>query len=161
MEIFQFRKLVQVEDPNLHPLLNLPVIGMDCSYTTLQNLSKTLGAQGLSIPGLRLGLFFIGVLWWFQRYLRQRREYKVIYIRFSLMVSNVVYDQAETIFGEQHGCQAMASRYPCKWPFELDVLSAQYKANAEKRLLAFQQPYLDLLGSNMELKILGAVRLYS
>ena len=134
---------------------------MDWSYITFQNLSKTIGAQGLSIPGLRLGLLSIGLLWWFQRYVRQQREYKVIYIRFSLMVSNVVYNQAEIIFGEQHCCQAMESRYPCKWPFGLDVLSAQYKANAEKRLLAFQQPYLDQLGSNMELKILGAVRSYS
>lgn len=67
------------------------------------------------------------------------------------------YLQAETLFGERHGCQPMRSVYPCKKPFGLDVLSAQYKANAEKRLLAFQQPYLDDLGPNLELKILGSV----
>ena len=51
----------------------------------------------------------------------------------------------------------MASRYPCKWPLGLDVLSAQFRAIAEKRLLAFQQPYVDSLGPNLELKILGTV----
>ena len=65
--------------------------------------------------------------------------------------------QADTIFGEQHGCQPMRARFPCKWPFGLDVLSAQYSANAENRLLAFQQPYLDDLGPNLELRILGTV----
>ena len=51
----------------------------------------------------------------------------------------------------------MKAKYPCKRPLGLDVLFAQYQANAEKRLLAFQQPYLDDLGANLELKILGAV----
>ena len=37
----------------------------------------------------------------------------------------------------------------------LDVLYAQYKANADQRLLAFQEPFLDELGPNVEAKILG------
>ena len=51
----------------------------------------------------------------------------------------------------------MKSRFPSRYPLGFDVLSAQYKANSEKRLLAFQQPYIDELGPNLEIKILGAV----
>ena len=35
------------------------------------------------------------------------------------------------------------------------MLYAQYKANATQNLLAFQQPFLDELGPNIEVKILG------
>ena len=61
------------------------------------------------------------------------------------------------MFGEQHGCRPMKVKYPVKWPFGLDVLYAQYNANADKRLMAFQQPYLDALGPNFQLKLLGTV----
>lgn len=51
----------------------------------------------------------------------------------------------------------MKARFPCKWPLGLDVLYAQYNAIADNGLLAFQQPYLDDLGPNLEIRILGSV----
>ena len=51
----------------------------------------------------------------------------------------------------------MKARFPCKWPLGLDVLYKQYNALVENRLLAFQQKYLDDLGPNLELQILGSV----
>lgn len=51
----------------------------------------------------------------------------------------------------------MRSRFPIKWPLGLDVLYKQWHANADKRLLAFQQPFLDHLGPNLEIKIMGSV----
>lgn len=51
----------------------------------------------------------------------------------------------------------MGSRYPCKWPLGIDVLRSQWYANKDKRLLAFQQPYIDQLGPNFEISILGAL----
>ncbi|KAL9016877.1 MAG: hypothetical protein Q9180_008781, partial [Flavoplaca navasiana] len=64
---------------------------------------------------------------------------------------------AENLFGEQHGCQPMKSRFPIKWPLGLDVLHKQWLANADKRLLAYQQPFLDQLGPNLEIKIMGSI----
>ncbi|KAL9011866.1 MAG: hypothetical protein Q9173_003326 [Seirophora scorigena] len=51
----------------------------------------------------------------------------------------------------------MKSKLPSKWPLGLGVLHQQWKANADKRLLAFQQPFLDELGPNLEVDILGSV----
>lgn len=51
----------------------------------------------------------------------------------------------------------MKARFPSKWPLGLDVLYRQYNALVENRLLAFQQKYLDELGPNLELQILGSV----
>ena len=51
----------------------------------------------------------------------------------------------------------MKSKFPIKWPLGLDVLHKQWYANADKRLLAFQQPFLDELGPNLEIKIMGSV----
>ncbi len=51
----------------------------------------------------------------------------------------------------------MAVEYPVKWPFGLDVLKAQYKANADQGLLAYQQPTIDALGPNFMMKLLGTV----
>ncbi|KAI4184708.1 MAG: hypothetical protein L6R41_004569 [Letrouitia leprolyta] len=65
--------------------------------------------------------------------------------------------KAEKLYSEQHGCQPMRNRFPCKWPLGLDVLHRQWKANADKRLLAFQQPFLDELGPTLEIKILGSI----
>ena len=65
--------------------------------------------------------------------------------------------QAENLFGERQGCQRMKAKYLCRWPLGLDVLYAQYTAIVEKRLLAFQQRYIDDLGPNLEIEILGSV----
>lgn len=51
----------------------------------------------------------------------------------------------------------MKARFPCQWPLGLDVLYAQYNAIRENHLLAFQQRFLDELGPNLEVKILGSV----
>lgn len=51
----------------------------------------------------------------------------------------------------------MMTTYPVKWPLGLDVLKAQYAANTEQRLLAFQQPTIDGLGPNFTMKLLGTV----
>lgn len=51
----------------------------------------------------------------------------------------------------------MATNLPVKWPLGLDVLKAQYKANADQRLLAYQQPTIDNLGPSFAVKLLGAV----
>jgi predicted YcjX-like family ATPase len=51
----------------------------------------------------------------------------------------------------------MAVDYPVKWPLGLDVLKAQYKANTDQRLLAYQQPTIDTLGPNFMMKLLGNV----
>lgn len=55
------------------------------------------------------------------------------------------------------GCQEIRVDYPVKWPLGLDVLKAQYKANSEQRLLAFQQPTIDELGHNFKMTLLGAM----
>ncbi|KAL6716980.1 hypothetical protein ACLMJK_004894 [Lecanora helva] len=106
----------------------------------LQNVLHMLNLDHIDGPSTGLALVVISFIYWLQTYARYRRGYR-----------------ADTLFGEQHGCQPMESRYPCKWPLGLDVLSAQFRAIAEKRLLAFQQPFLDKLGPNLELKILGSV----
>ena len=51
----------------------------------------------------------------------------------------------------------MKSRFLIKWPLGLDVLYKQWLANADKRLLAYQQPFLDQLGPNLEIKIMGSI----
>ncbi|KAL8826404.1 MAG: hypothetical protein Q9170_007415 [Blastenia crenularia] len=94
------------------------------------------GDSHKSTIGLLVFIIFLGGY----VYARRRRRYN-----------------AETIFAEQHGCQPMKNKYPCKWPLGLDVLHKQWKANAEKRLLAFQQPTLDEYGPTLEIKILGSV----
>ena len=50
----------------------------------------------------------------------------------------------------------MRVSYPVKWPLGLDVLKAQYEANSDQRLMAFQQPIIDSLGPNFEMTLLGA-----
>ncbi|KAL8865401.1 MAG: hypothetical protein Q9174_006903, partial [Haloplaca sp. 1 TL-2023] len=65
--------------------------------------------------------------------------------------------QAEALFGQRHGCQPMQSRFPCKLPLGVDVLRSQWYANKDRRLFAFQQPFIDKLGSTFEISILGSV----
>lgn len=49
----------------------------------------------------------------------------------------------------------MKSRVPYKWPFALDLLKSQYKANSEKRLMRFQSQYYESLGANFEINLFG------
>ncbi len=50
----------------------------------------------------------------------------------------------------------MAVRASTKWPLGLDVLKAQYRANVDQHLLAFQQPHIENLGLNFSITLLGA-----
>ena len=49
----------------------------------------------------------------------------------------------------------MAVQYPVKWPWGFDVLKAQFENAANKSLFAFQQPYMDKLGPNFSMTLLG------
>lgn len=51
----------------------------------------------------------------------------------------------------------MNARFSGKWLLGLNVLYPQYNAIADNKLLAIQQPYLDDLGPNLEIQILGSV----
>ena len=50
----------------------------------------------------------------------------------------------------------MTVQFPVKWPFGIDVLRAQLAAIADNRLFAYQQPFIDDLGPNFKIKMLGA-----
>lgn len=51
----------------------------------------------------------------------------------------------------------MTVQFPVKWPLGIDVLRAQLAAIADNRLLAYQQPFIDDLGPNFMIKLLGAM----
>ena len=59
-------------------------------------------------------------------------------------------------FGIQHGCRPITAQLPVKWPLGIDVLRAQLAAIADNRLFAYQQPFIDNLGPNFVIKMLGA-----
>ncbi|KAI4289160.1 MAG: hypothetical protein L6R35_001568 [Caloplaca aegaea] len=73
---------------------------------------------------------------------------------FSVDDNGIRYDALFTI--EENDYQ-VHSKLPSKWPLGLGVLYQQWKANADKRLLAFQQPFLDELGPSLEIEILGSI----
>ncbi|CAO1605215.1 hypothetical protein XANCAGTX0491_008738 [Xanthoria calcicola] len=98
------------------------------------------GPSSSNIPSMRAWFLIVVLMIFLYRYLRRRRQY-----------------QEESLFGEQHGCYPMKSRFPVKWPLGLDVLHKQWLANADQRLLAYQQPFLDQLGPNLEIKIMGSI----
>ena len=94
----------------------------------------------------------------------------MVYLGFSLglsacllIYSIYIYIQwqrqrnGEKAFGIRHGCQPFSRRFPCKWPLGIDVLKAQYEATIAHNLLAFQTPYFEEYGPNIELKLLGSV----
>ncbi|KAI4266018.1 MAG: hypothetical protein L6R38_009008 [Xanthoria sp. 2 TBL-2021] len=98
------------------------------------------GSSSSNFSSIRACFLVVVFIIFIYRYLQRRSRY-----------------QAENLFGEQHGCHPMKSRFPIKWPLGLDVLHKQWLANADKRLLAYQQPFLDQLGPNLEIKIMGSV----
>lgn len=51
----------------------------------------------------------------------------------------------------------MTVQIPVKWPLGIDVLRAQLAAIADNRLFAYQQPFIDDLGPNFMIKMLGAM----
>ena len=65
--------------------------------------------------------------------------------------------QADLLFAKQHGCQPVNVQFPVKWPFGIDVLRAQLAAIADNRLFAYQQPFIDDLGPNFVIKMLGSM----
>ena len=46
-----------------------------------------------------------------------------------------------------------------KWPLNLNLVKGLWGANAEGKLLAFQQRFIDELGPNLEQRLLGDVGL--
>ena len=76
---------------------------------------------------------------------------------FLTVLALILLVQADDAFGAQHGCKPMGAKLPYQWPFALDLLKRQYDANKTQRLLAFQTPYFDKLGPNIELRLFGAV----
>ena len=71
----------------------------------------------------------------------------------------LTWSQADTIFGEQHGCKPILKRLPYKWPLALDVFKRQYDALVAGNLLAFQAEYFHetKVGQTFEVKLLGRV----
>lgn len=61
------------------------------------------------------------------------------------------------MFGNQHDCQPITKQLPVKWPLGINMLRAQLAAISENRLFAYQQPFIDDLGPNFQIKLLGAI----
>lgn len=59
----------------------------------------------------------------------------------------------------QHGCLPMQAYTRAKLPYSLDLIKQLWDANADNRLLAFQQRFIDELGPNLEQRLLGDVGL--
>ena len=114
---------------------------------------------GMSVnnPGLYLPSLISVLAYFLYRFHQRRRESKVIpsYCHFTL--GSDYNEQAEEIYGKQHGCQPIAVQFPVKWPLGIDVLRAQLAAIADNRLFAYQQPFIDDLGPNFSIKMLGAM----
>ena len=72
-----------------------------------------------------------------------------------LVYALIEHSQADEDLARKHGCLPIKATFPCKWPLGFDVLYAQYKAIKRQQIPAFQQPFLDDLGPNLEIKILG------
>jgi hypothetical protein len=63
--------------------------------------------------------------------------------------------KADQKLGTQYGCLPMETEIPYRWPFAIDILKRQYDALPSQRLLAFQSQFIDRLGANMLVRILG------
>ena len=74
---------------------------------------------------------------------------------FSLyLIPNV---QADELYGKRRGCQPVTRHLPVKWPLGINVLRAQLAAIADNRLFAHQQAFIDDLGPNFMIKMLGSM----
>ena len=114
-----------------------------------------MGAYSLD-PYLPLCILILA--YFFYKLHQRRREHEVRFIidrKFSLDLTLSV--QADLLFGKQHGCQPVKVQFPVKWPFGIDVLRAQLTAIADNRLFAYQQPFIDDLGPNFVIKMLGSM----
>ena len=113
------------------------------------------GAQSLD---LSLSLFIVLLPYLLYKLHQRRRKHKVGFITISIPLSDLTCNgQADTVFGNQHGCQPMTAEFPVKWPLGIDVLRAQLAAIADNRLFAYQKPFIDNLGPNFKIKMLGAM----
>jgi hypothetical protein len=68
-----------------------------------------------------------------------------------------VGDQADVLFGEQHGCKPISKRLPYKWPLALAIFKRQDDALVAGNLLAFQAESFDKtkVEQTFEVKLLG------
>lgn len=103
-------------------------------------LSSVSGGTRVQSLGLYLPLFIVVLAYFIYKLHQRRREY-----------------EADTAFGNQLGCQPITVQFPVKWPLGIDVLRAQLAAIADNRLFAYQQPFIDDLGPNFMIKMLGAM----
>jgi hypothetical protein len=76
-----------------------------------------------------------------------------------LLQASLTWYQADTVFGEQHGCMLIQKRLPYKWPLALDAFKRQYDALMAGNLLAFQSEYFEetQVGQTFQVKLLGRV----
>ena len=68
-------------------------------------------------------------------------------------------ERSENAFGDQHGCQPIKTIFQGRLPLGLDLVRGLLSANANQHLLSYLQPFIDSLGPNLELRILGNVGL--
>ncbi|KAM4067330.1 cytochrome p450 [Hirsutella rhossiliensis] len=68
-------------------------------------------------------------------------------------------DEADTLFGWQHGCQPIKKKLPYKWPLAIDVFKGQYNALMRGNLLAYQADFFQKfkVGQTFEVRLLGRV----
>ncbi|KAL9066240.1 MAG: hypothetical protein Q9161_007697 [Pseudevernia consocians] len=103
-------------------------------------LNSVCEGKGLRSLGLYFSLFILLLAYFLYNVHQRRREY-----------------EADVVFGNQHGCQPITVHLPVKWPLGIDVLRAQLAAISDNRLFAYQQPFIDDLGPNFQIKMLGAM----
>ena len=108
--------------------------------------------------GPYLPLCILILAYFFYKLHQRRREHEV---RLSLITISchdlTLIVQADLLFGKQHGCQPVKVQFPVKWPFGIDVLRAQLAAITDNRLFAYQQPFIEELGPNFVIKLLGSM----
>ncbi|KAL4874840.1 cytochrome P450 [Aspergillus karnatakaensis] len=94
------------------------------------------------IPGWRIVALGLLLVWWVYLRLQSRGQNKII-----------------QLFGQKHGCKPVYKRLPCKWPFALDILKAQYEAFMRGTLLATQAEYFEKMQieKTFQIKLLGRV----
>ncbi|KAJ6436180.1 n-alkane-inducible cytochrome P450 [Purpureocillium lavendulum] len=92
--------------------------------------------------GWRLGLLTIFILILSSLYFQKRRQ-----------------DEADELFGRQHGCQPIKRKLPYRWPLAIDVFKGQYDALMRGALLAYQADFFRNfeVGQTFQVRLLGRV----
>lgn len=76
--------------------------------------------SGLSLRLVVITLFLAYAIY---IYIQRRKEYEVRVSSENPKPPAIclIWDQVDTLFGEQHGCKPILKRLPYKWPLALDV----------------------------------------